>query len=233
MRRAGQIFFTGVFGVMLSAAVLVQGMLSENNKAIKKVPTTHKVMALTLDDGPHNKTTPQILAVLREKKVKVTFFVLGEHAAAHPEIVAEEVADGHEVASHAYNHIFLSKLNKAEIGEELDNAEKAITVVAPKPVLFRPPGGAYNDNVLAEAQSRGYTTILWSVDPADWRQPSVSSVVENVMNHVKPGSIVLLHDGQYPLPTPEALGIMIDKLREQGYEIVTVSELLQYYEVRN
>jgi peptidoglycan/xylan/chitin deacetylase (PgdA/CDA1 family) len=233
MKRGGLVFWGGVFGIMLSAAVMVQGVITENNKAIKRVPTTHKVVALTVDDGPHYNTTPQILAVLREKKVKVTFFVLGEHAVAHPEIVAQEVADGHEVASHAYSHVFLSKLSKMEIGEQLDKAEKAITVAAPKPVLFRPPGGAYNDTVLAEAQTRGYTTILWSVDPGDWRRPSVSHIVENVMSHVKPGGIVLLHDGQYPLPTPEALGIIIDKLREEGYSIVTVSELLQYYEVRN
>ena len=231
--KRGSLVFAGVIGIIFSAAVMVDGVVKDNDKAIRKVPTTHKVVALTVDDGPHDMMTPQLLAVLREKNAKVTFFVLGEHAAAHPEIVAQEVADGHEVASHAYNHRFLSKVSKEEMGEEFDKAEKAIMVAAPKPVLFRPPGGAYNDTVVAEAQVRGYTTILWSVDPGDWRRPSVASVVENVMNHVEPGSIVLLHDGQYPLPTPEALGIIIDKLREQGYSIVTVSELLQYYEVRN
>ncbi|WP_090932803.1 polysaccharide deacetylase family protein [Pelosinus propionicus] len=231
--KRGSFVFAGVIGIVFSAAVMVDGVVKDNDKAIRKVPTTHKVVALTVDDGPHNMMTPQLLAVLKEKNARVTFFVLGEHAAAHPEIVAQEVADGHEVASHAYNHRFLSKISKEEMGEELDKAEKAIMAAAPKPVLFRPPGGAYNDTVVAEAQLRGYTTVLWSVDPGDWRRPSVSSVVENVMNHVKPGSIVLLHDGQYPLPTPEALGIIIDKLREQGYSIVTVSELLQYYEVRN
>jgi peptidoglycan/xylan/chitin deacetylase (PgdA/CDA1 family) len=233
MRKGGKVFFAGVFGVMLSAAVMVQGMLIDNNKVIKKVPTTHKVVALTIDDGPHYKTTPQMLAVLREKKVKLTLFILGENAAAHPELLAAAVADGHEIATHAYSHNSLPKMSKEEIGQELDKAEKVITVAAPKPVLFRPPGGAYNDNVLAEAQKRGYTTILWSIDPGDWRRPSVAHVVDVVMNHIEPGSIVLLHEGQYPLPTPEAIGIIIDKLREQGYDIVTVSELLQYYEVRN
>jgi peptidoglycan/xylan/chitin deacetylase (PgdA/CDA1 family) len=233
MRKRGQIFFAGIFGIMLSAAVVVQGMLIDNNKVIKKVPTTHKVVALTIDDGPHYKTTPQMLAVLREKKVKLTLFILGENAAAHPELLAEAVADGHEIATHAYSHNPLPKMSKEEIGQELDKAEKVIMAAAPKPVLFRPPGGAYNDNVLAEAQKRGYTTVLWSIDPGDWRRPSVSQVVDGVMNHIEPGSIVLLHEGQYPLPTPEAIGIIIDKLREQGYDIVTVSELLQYYEVRN
>lgn len=230
-RRFG--FFAGIFGVMLSATVIMQGMVEQQNEVIKKVPTTHKVVALTIDDGPHAKTTPLILAVLREKKAKVTLFILGKNATAHPELLAQAVADGHEIASHGYSHKWLSKMSKQETEEDLDNAEKALTVAAPKPTLFRPPGGGYNDNVLAEAKKRGYTTILWSVDPGDWRRPSVSQVVDNVMQHVEPGSIVLLHEGQYPLPTPEAIGIIIDKLREQGYSIVTVSELLQYYEVRN
>lgn len=232
MRRGG-VFFWGVFGTILYTAIMVQGMLVDNTKVIKKVPTTHKVVALTVDDGPHYKTTPQMLAVLREKKVKLTLFILGENANANPEILAQAVADGHEIASHAYSHKLLSRMSTREVGEELDKVEKAIMAVAPKPTLFRPPGGAYNDTVLAEAQQRGYTTILWSIDTGDWRRPSVTHVVDAVVNHVEPGSIVLLHDGQYPLPTPEALGIIIDKLREQGYSIVTVSELLQYYEVRN
>lgn len=225
-------FFGVIFGVMLGAAVLAQGMLAEKGKVIKKVPTTHKVVALTVDDGPHYKTTPQMLAVLREKNVKLTLFILGENAASHPELLAQAVADGHEIANHAYSHNSLAKMSKAEVGEELDKAEKAIMVAAPKPTLFRPPGGAYNDNVIAESQKRGYTTILWSIDTGDWRRPSVQHVVDSVMNNVEPGSIVLLHEGQYPLPTPEAIGIIIDKLRAQGYSIVTVSELLQYYEVR-
>lgn len=233
MRRRRFGFFAGIFGVILSATVIIQGMVAQQNEVIKKVPTTHKVVALTIDDGPHYKTTPLMLAILREKKVKLTLFILGENAAAHPELLAQAVADGHEIANHAYSHKSLAKMNKREIEEELDKAEKAITLVAPKPTLFRPPGGAYNDNVLAEAKERGYTTILWSIDTGDWRRPSVSQVVDSVMQHVEPGSIVLLHEGQYPLPTPEAIGIIIDKLREQGYSIVTVSELLQYYEVRN
>ena len=225
-------FFGLVFAVLFTVATVAQGTAEENSKVIKKVPTTHKVVALTVDDGPHCKTTPELLAVLREKNVKLTLFILGKNAVLHPEILAQAVADGHEIGTHAYSHTFLSKVSQAEVKEELDAAEKIITSVAPKPLLFRPPGGAYNDAVLEETRKHGYTTILWSVDPADWRGSSVESVVNNVMKNVEPGSIVILHDGQYPLPTPKAIGIIIDKLQGQGYKIVTVSELLQYYEVR-
>lgn len=225
-------FFGLVFGLLFATVILTQGIILDKEKVIKKVPTTHKVVALTVDDGPHYQTTPQILAVMREKNVKLTLFILGANAEKHPEILAQAVADGHEIATHAYSHQWLSKIDISQVGEELDQAEKIITMVAPKPTLFRPPGGAYNDRVLEETSKRGYTTILWSVDAGDWRQPSVGYLVADVMKHIEPGSIVLFHDGQYPLPTPEAIGIIIDRLREQGYSIVTVSELLQYYEVR-
>jgi peptidoglycan/xylan/chitin deacetylase (PgdA/CDA1 family) len=224
--------FGVVFAVILSIAVVSQEIIIDDSKVIKKVPTTHQVVALTVDDGPHPQATPQMLKILREKNVKVTLFILGENASKHPELLAQAVADGHEIATHSYSHKFLAKMSIAEVGAELDKAEEAITAAAPKPTLFRPPGGSYNDAITAEAMKHGYTTILWSVDPGDWRQPSVDQVVDNVMKNVSPGSIVLLHEGQYPLPTPEAIGIIIDRLRAKGYSIVTVSELLQYYEVR-
>lgn len=231
-----RIYRWGIWGAVafltLSMAGVAHGILAGDVKIVKSVPTTHKVVALTVDDGPHYKTTPQMLAVLREKQAKVTLFILGENAEKHPEILAQAVADGHEIGSHAYSHKLLNRMSSAEYDAELDRAEKIITAVAPKPTVFRPPGGAYNDGVLAAARSRGYTPILWSVDPGDWRRPSVEHVVNTVLSNVKPGSIVLLHDGQYPLPTPEAIGIIIDRLREQGYTLVTISELLQYYEVR-
>jgi len=225
-------FFSVIFVVMVIAIAVVRETTLDNNKVIKKVPTTHKVVALTVDDGPNFRTTPELLEVLRGKNVKLTMFILGKNAKQHPEILAQAVADGHEIATHAYSHNFLSKMNITEVSKELDEAEKVICAVAPKPLLFRPPGGGYNDSVLEETSKRGYTTILWSIDPGDWRCPSVESVVNNVMENVEPGSIVLLHDGQYPLPTSKAISIIIDRLRGQGYEIVTVGKLLQYYEVR-
>lgn len=231
-----KVYRWGIWSVAICLAVAVagvtQGKLMDEAKVVKKVPTTHKVVALTFDDGPHYKTTPQLLAILKEKQVKATLFILGENAAQHPEILAQAVADGHEIGTHAYSHRALNKLPREQVAEELDKAEKVIASVAPKPLLFRPPGGAVNDNVLAVALNKGYTTVLWSVDPRDWSRPSVAQVVTTVMHDVKPGSIVLLHDGQYPLPTPEAIGSIIDQLRTEGYTIVTVGELLQYYEDR-
>ncbi len=225
-------FFGIVVFFVLAAAGITQEQLQKTGEVIRSVPTTHKVVALTLDDGPHVKTTPEILAVLKEKNVKVTLFLLASNVEHHPELVQQAVQDGHEIGTHAYSHVLLTKLPKQLVEEELGKAEEIISQSAPKPLLFRPPGGAVNKNILAAAHERGYTTVTWSVDPEDWKCPPVADVVQRVVTHVKPGSIVLLHEGQYPLPTPAALRQIIDQLRAQGYTFVTVSELLQYYEVR-
>ncbi len=233
VKKGKTTFFSVVFVFLTLVAGMTQDQLKDSGGVIKNVPTTHKVVALTLDDGPHYKTTPQVLAVLREKNVKVTMFMLASNMVQHPELVQQAVKDGHEIGTHAYSHTLLTKLSKGMVEEELDKAEGIISQLAPKPLLFRPPGGAFNKTVLAAAHERGYTTIIWSVDPEDWKCPPVSEVVQRVITHVQPGSIVLLHDGQYPLPTPQALPMIIDSLRAQGYTFVTVSELLDYYEVRD
>lgn len=213
-------------------AKLSQGIFLEEVKVVKKIPTTHKVVALTIDDGPNDKTTPELLKILQEKNVKVTMFVLGRNVKEHPELVARAAKDGHEIATHAYSHTLLTKMSQAECADELDKTEAILKSIAVKPHLFRPPGGAYNEAVIKEADKHCYTTVLWSVDPKDWQNPSVEQVVNAVTTTVEPGSIVLLHDGQYPLPTPKAVGQIIDNLRAKGYTFITMSELLEYYEVR-
>ncbi|WP_021168378.1 Peptidoglycan-N-acetylmuramic acid deacetylase PdaC [Sporomusa ovata DSM 2662] len=221
-----------VFGISLVCSLVYEATMVFDDKiqVIKSVPTTHKVVALTIDDGPHYKTTPELLAVLREKQVKATFFLLGANVEAHPEIVMQTVADGHEIASHAYSHKRLNKLTKTEVIEEFERFETITQPLAPKPSFFRPPDGAYNDDIVALARERGYTTVLWSIDAGDWRRPPVQQVVQAVVDNVKPGGIILMHDGQYPLPTAQAAAIIIDKLQSQGYQLVTMSELMQYYE---
>lgn len=225
-------FFAMTIVALALVAKLGQSVFLEEVKVVKKIPTTHKVVALTVDDGPHYKTTPELLKVLKEKNVKVTMFVLGQNVKEHPELVTSAVKDGHEIATHAYTHNHLTKMSQAECAAELDKTEAVLKSIAVKPHLFRPPGGLYNEAVIKEADKHCYTTILWSIDPKDWQNPSVAQVVNTVTNTVEPGGIVLLHDGQYPLPTPQAVGQIIDNLRAKGYTFVTISELLAYYEVR-
>ncbi|WP_371361958.1 Peptidoglycan-N-acetylglucosamine deacetylase [Sporomusa rhizae] len=204
----------------------------EYSRIVTKVPTTKKVVALTFDDGPSLKTTEEILAILDEKKVKATFFVLGQNVELLPGVLAQEIEEGHEVGIHSYDHRILSKISKDDVKMEIEKSEKLIAKATVKPTLFRPPGGSYNKSVLSVVKDKGYTMILWSVDPHDWSKPSAKKIVDVVMSKIKPGSIILLHDLKYPSPTPEAVSIIIDRLKEQGYEFVTVSELLKYYEIQ-
>lgn len=215
------------FGLIFAAMMVAETFLGHDG-LVKRVLTTHKVVALTFDDGPHPESTPKLLAVLRQKEVKATMFVLGENAEKNPALLAQMVADGHEIGSHAYSHVIISKLKPEEWAEQFDKAEQAIGAVAPKPVLFRPPGGGYSDALVQEAANRGYRTVLWSIDPRDWSRPSAAQIANDVMKRIRPGSIILLHDGQYNLKTADAVGLIIDRLKEEGYSIVTVGELLNY-----
>lgn len=195
---------------------------------VRHIPTQCKIVALTFDDGPNKRTTPAILKILREKDVKATFFVIGESAERSPEMMREIIKDGHEIGNHTYDHEKLTELKVNKVADELKKTETIIEKYEDKPAFFRPPGGFYNRNVLATAQQMGYRLVLWSVDPRDWARPSVQQVVKTVLSHVHPGDIILLHDGQYPSPTPQAVTQVIDSLKAQGYTFVTMSELLHY-----
>lgn len=231
MRLKKSLFFG--FG-LLAFALLgseVEITLADNARVIKQVPTNRKIVALTFDDGPSRKT-PDILSTLQAKNVRATFFVVGEMVQRFPQLVREEVAAGHEIGNHSFTHVKLQRLSKNKMANEIDRTDILLRKnMGIKCELFRPPGGTYNHSVLEEAARRNYTVVLWSVDPQDWRS-SGERIVRDVLKNAKPGSIILLHDGLEPLPTGKILPLLIDGLREQGYEFVTVSELLRLYEDR-
>lgn len=187
-----------------------------------------KKIALTFDDGPHPVKTPKILALLEKHGVRATFFVVGTNAEYYPEIVAKEAAGGHEIANHSYTHPRLSKLTEAEIKDEIRKSDEAIKKAAGiSPKLFRPPEGAYSEEIVNIASALGKETIIWTVDTLDWAKSPRDTIVENVKENVTFGSIILFHDctrdGTFTL---EALEILIPYLKAQGYEFVTVSELI-------
>jgi peptidoglycan/xylan/chitin deacetylase (PgdA/CDA1 family) len=230
MKRKTWGFF---FAVGALAALMAGGhLIHDHEKAIKKVPTSQKVVALTFDDGPHQKTTPTLLAVLAAKDVRATFFIVGENGARYPQLLTAIVAGGHEVANHTYDHRIATRISRDDFFADLARTEAVITSAAPKSTFFRPPGGGYNDRLVWELRQHGYTTILWSVDPRDWEDSSVSRTAGYVLKHSFPGAIILLHEGNGAIHTPEAVAKIIDGLREQGYSFLTVGELLQYYEIR-
>jgi peptidoglycan/xylan/chitin deacetylase (PgdA/CDA1 family) len=188
-----------------------------------------KKIALTFDDGPHPVKTPKILELLAKHGVRATFFIVGSLAEYHPEIVKREAELGHELANHSYTHPRLSKLTEAEIKAEIERADDVIKKAAGvTPRLFRPPEGAYSKNIVSIAASLGKQTVIWTVDTMDWAREPAEKIVENVKANVTSGSIILFHDctrdGTFPL---EALSVLLPYLKAQGYEFVTVSELIE------
>jgi peptidoglycan/xylan/chitin deacetylase (PgdA/CDA1 family) len=188
-----------------------------------------KKIALTFDDGPHPVKTPQILDILDKYGVKATFFIIGENAEYYPDIVRKEAECGHELANHSYSHTKLSVLTEAEIRAEIERADAAIKKASGvTPRLFRPPEGAYSPGVVKIASELSKSTIIWTVDTLDWAKTPCDKIVENVKMSVTYGSIILFHDytGK-DTHTAEALEVLIPFLQKQGYEFVTVSELLR------
>ena len=186
-----------------------------------------KKIALTFDDGPHYKYTAEILDILKEYEIKATFFVVGELAERYPELIEREIREGHELGNHTNSHPKLTELSLAGLIGEIKETETILASHQYSPKLFRPPEGRFGKEVEETAEALGYRIILWSVDTRDWAHTPADKIVKNVMQNTKSGSIILCHDfiGKNS-PTPEALRIFIPALLKEGYEFVTVSELI-------
>ena len=186
-----------------------------------------KHIALTFDDGPHPTRTAAILDLLAEYGVRATFFVIGENAEAHPELVERELAEGHEVANHTMTHAALSRLSYRDAMTEVMDAEHAIFPDGSgRSTLLRPPCGAVGQQTLKAAERLGLSIVLWSVDTRDWEHKSAEAIARTVREGVTGGDIILFHDfvsGESH--TLEALETLIPELIGEGYEFVTVSEL--------
>lgn len=203
----------------------------ERGEIVWEVPTHDKLIALTFDDGPDPVQTPQILALLKQYQAKGTFFVLGKWAEKFPELVMQEQQEGHEVANHTYAHTYAVKSTaRDKFTQDMAAAEQSITDAGvPRPLLFRPPGGFYNDMVIDVAKQKGYTIVLWSwhQDTRDWASPGVAAITNKVLKNARNGDIVLFHDKvEGRAQTVAALKVILPKLQQEGYRFVTVSELL-------
>jgi polysaccharide deacetylase family sporulation protein PdaB len=194
-------------------------------------------VALTFDDVPDPRFTPQVLDILKAKRVRATFFVVGTRAGKHPGLVRRIHREGHNIGNHSYSHPDFSKLSLEKMKEQISRAEQEIAgIVGFRPRLIRPPYGEIVPRQLEWAKRRGYTVVNWNVDSSDWRQLGAGRIFRNVTRSVKPGSVVLMHagggTGQSLSGTVRALPRIIDWLRENHYEPVTLTELLKLSEKR-
>lgn len=186
-----------------------------------------KLVALTFDDGPHENVTKRVLKTLEEYNAKATFFMLGKNAESLPEIARQVANEGHEIANHSISHANLNASGADRIHEEMvESLHQIENATGVRPHLFRPPYGNYNDTVLNKANETNQKLIMWSVDTRDWESRNANSVYQMVQSYTQPGSIILMHD-IHPT-TADALPQIMEYLSEQGYEFVTVSELLPY-----
>jgi peptidoglycan-N-acetylglucosamine deacetylase len=204
-----------VLGVM--AVVLLQGGPAQAQQLGSTSQPAAGIVRLTFDDGPVRANTPRVLKVLSNYRVKATFFVIGQKARRHPRLVKREYREGHSVQNHTYTHPDLTTLGPVQTRRELRATNQAIKAAGvPRPYRFRPPHGVTNARVRSVGASLGLIQTLWNVDPRDWANPPASVICRRVVTNVRPGSIVLLHDGS-AANTVEALPCIIKRLRAQGY----------------
>jgi peptidoglycan/xylan/chitin deacetylase (PgdA/CDA1 family) len=187
----------------------------------------HREVALTFDDGP-SPYTPQVLRILAATHTPATFFVIGRSASTYPSYIADEVAAGQEVGNHTESHPALGQLSAAGQADQLTEATAAIRRAgAPAPVLMRPPYGSLDSTTLQVLKAQRMLMVLWSVDTSDYARPGVNRIVYTAVSGAQPGAIVLMHDGGGDrAETVAALPRIIARLRQRGYRLVTVSQLV-------
>ena len=193
---------------------------------ITRVPTTRRLVAMTFDDGPHPRLTPVLLDVLKARGIRATFYVIGQNVRRYPQLVGRMVAEGHEIGNHTHRHPRLSDLGVTGIQREIDQTSRAVFAATGKiPVTMRPPYGAITMNQRKMVyQTRGLPTVLWSVDPQDWRRPGSDIVAERIVDHAHRGAVILAHD--IHRGTIRAMPTALDGLIARQFQFATVSELL-------
>lgn len=188
-------------------------------------------VALTFDDGPDKRFTPQVLDTLAKHDVKATFFLIGARVREHRDITNRIHHEGHAIGNHTYWHPNLPKEDLERLHWELTETEKAIAdIIGFKPRLFRSPYGALNEEMVEILGDNNQSIVGWNVDSLDWKQPGADIVADNVLSNVGFGSIILMHDGgDWSMDlsgTVQALDRIISKLKDDGTEFVTVPELI-------
>ncbi len=194
---------------------------------IYSVKRDDKKIAITFDAAYGDEYTRDILDTLDKYNIKSTFFLVKFWVDKYPHQVIEIHERGHEIGNHSATHPNMSTLSKAQIEQELNDTGKRIyELIDKKPFLFRPPFGDYNDLLIQTCRENGYYAIQWDIDSLDWKNLGVVPVVDTVVRNVTDGSIVLFHNNADYIS--EYLPLVIERLLENGFEIVPVSELIYY-----
>jgi peptidoglycan-N-acetylglucosamine deacetylase len=195
---------------------------------VNRVETGEKIVALTLDDGPDPAGAHAILDTLRSRQVPATFFLIGRDIAAHPDLAHDIAAAGHEIGNHSFSHDRMIGVTPAWVADEVEATDALIrTTGYTGEILFRPPNGKKLFALPHYLADHHRTTITWDVEPDSEGNPDAATIERTTVDQVRPGSIILLH-AMYGSrePTRQALGPILDRLKQRGYRFVTVSQLL-------
>jgi peptidoglycan-N-acetylglucosamine deacetylase len=199
-------------------------------KLVSHVDTSEKVIALTFDDGPTQEYTAGVLALLREKGVKATFFIIGADAEKNPDDLKAIVADGHEVGNHTFVHDDMTLASSEKAASEIERTDAVIRKAGYSgEILFRPPFGKKLIGLPLYLANHNRMSVTWDVEPESFRQIAADPdlIAAHVIERTKPGSIIIMHVMYKARETSrEALPQVIDGLREKGFRFVTVSELI-------
>ncbi|WP_168188639.1 polysaccharide deacetylase family protein [Thermoflavimicrobium daqui] len=199
----------------------------ERNHIIYNGPKDKKQVALTFDDGPDPRYTKQVLEILKQNDIKATFFLIGQHVKQHPDLVKQEIDEGHTIASHSWEHKQLPKLSPDQLKEDLNKTRDAIKEASGKEVmLMRPPYGDAK-GIGETIKKEGFLIVNWDVDTNDWRGRTPEQMFEVIQKFTGNGSIILHHDGGGNRSnTVSSLNKTIQTLKSKGFEFVTVDQML-------
>ena len=224
-----QFFCFLVFLAMFPSLIKMDGRktMSVSSDSVRSQSISDEVrpvVALTFDDGPNASSTPILLDGLKERKVRATFFLIGENVekGENEKIVKRMYEEGHLIGNHTYTHCNLSKLETGEAKKELEQTDTVIEKITGKqPAFARAP---YGELPVDSEQDLSRIYIGWTVDPLDWMTEDAGAVVKTVVEEINPGDVILLHDC-YPSSVQAAIRI-VDLLQGKGYEFVTVDHLI-------
>lgn len=217
-RRLCSFFALGFLGI--AYLLCVSANIAE---PIRKGADTNNV-ALCCNVFWGEEYLPEMLRVLEEENIHITFFIGGTWAKENPELLKDIYSRGHELGNHSYNHPHVNQLNKEENQKQITQTADLIEEICNyKTTLYAPPYGEYNHTVLQAAQELDYPVVLWSIDTVDWKNPPSELIVQRVKNRLHNGAIILIHPTK---PTAAALKKLIAEIRGQNYNIQPLSEII-------
>ena len=213
--------------ILFSTSIVNSAATNASNRQlpIYRVDRKDNLASISFDAAWGNEDTQQLIDILGKYNVKATFFVVGSWVDKYPESVKALHDAGHEVMNHSNDHAHMSQLSKEEIIADVEACnDKIEAVTGVRPTLIRPPYGEYDNNVITAIRSIGMEPIQWDVDSLDWKDLPASEIIQRVTSKVQPGSIVLFHNAA--LHTPEALPSILEKLLQEGYTFVPISQII-------